>query len=199
MTIFHGDEDYLAFEGLLRRANERLPLQVLAWCLMPNHFHLVVRPRGDRDLSRWMQWLLTAHVQRYRRRYNSTGRIWQGRFKAPPIQQDTHLLVVMRYVERNPVRAGLVSRAEDWEWSSLTPRLKAQNDILCVPPIALPDDWCGFVNRPQTPAELAEVRTSLHRGSPYGDAAWTRGTAERLELLETLNPRGHPRAIGISE
>ena len=142
MTIFHGDDDFFAFEDLMRRANERLPLQVLAWCLMPNHFHLVVRPRGDRDLSRWMHWLLTAHVQRYRRRYNSTGRIWQGRFKAPPIP--------------------------------------------------LPSDWCGFVNRPQTQVELAQINDSLRRGSPYGDAAWTRGTAERLGLLKTLNPRGHP-------
>lgn len=195
MIIFHGDDDFIAFEDLMRRANERLPLQILAWCMMPNHFHLVVRPRGDRDLSRWMHWLLTAHVQRYRCRYNSTGRIWQGRFKAPPIQQDSHLLVVMRYVERNPVRAGLVSRAEQWQWSSMKPRLKAKNDLLCPPPILLPGDWRDFVNRPQTPAELAEVRASLRRGSPYGDAAWTRGTAERLGLLETLNPRGHPSGI----
>jgi putative transposase len=77
---------------------------------MPNHFHLVLWPRGDGDLSRWMQWLLTSHVRRYHRHYGGSGHVWQGRFKAFPVQKDRHLLIALRYVERNPVRAGLVER-----------------------------------------------------------------------------------------
>ena len=89
-------------------------MRVLSYCLMPNHFHLVLFPFEDGDLSRWMQWLTTCHVHRYHKHYHLTGHVWQGRFKALPIQRDPHLLAVLRYVERNPVRAGLVHRAEGW-------------------------------------------------------------------------------------
>ncbi len=98
--VFHKDEDYQAFLALFAPACERLPLRVLAWCLMPNHFHLVLQPHHDGDLGRWMQWLMTAHVRRYHRHYGGSGHVWQGRFKAFPIQKDDHLLTVLRYVER---------------------------------------------------------------------------------------------------
>ncbi len=100
MRVFHGDEDYEAFVDLLDRACERLPMRVLTYCLMPNHFHLVLLPHGDGDLGRWMQWLLTSHVRRHHRRRRSSGHVWQGRFKAFPIQQDAHLVMVLRYVQR---------------------------------------------------------------------------------------------------
>src|SRR5262245_15978960 len=117
-TVFHADADYRAFVELLRRAGDRTPVRLLAWCLMPNHFHLVVWPRSDGDLSDYMMWLLTAHVRRHRARHGGSGHVWQGRFKAFPIQEDEHLLTVLRYVERNPIRANLVRRAQDWVWSS---------------------------------------------------------------------------------
>ena len=94
-------------------------MPVQAYCLMPNHFHLVLRPRADGDLSRFMQWLLTSHVRRYHRHYHSSGHVWQGRFKAVPIQDDEHLLTVLAYVEANPLRARLVPKGTDWLWSSL--------------------------------------------------------------------------------
>ena len=120
--IFWKREDYAAFLTLLRDATDRVPVRVLAYCLMPTHFHLALWPRRDGDLSRFLHWLLTAHVRRYHQHYQSSGHVWQGRFKAFPIQQDDHLLTVLRYIERNPVRAGLVTRAEEWQWSSLRER-----------------------------------------------------------------------------
>lgn len=191
--VFHDSTDYRTFEKLMERANRRLQLRILAWCLMPNHFHMVLYPLGDRDMSRWMHWLLTTHVHAHRRRHETTGRIWQGRFKAPPVQKDDHLLVVMRYVERNPLRAGLVARAQDWPWSSLRPRLAREHGLLSPSPVPLPDRWCEWVNEPLTSGELEAVRSSLRRGRPYGDPAWTRGTAERLGLLASLRPLGRPR------
>ena len=118
--VFRKDRDYEAFIKLLGDANERLPMRIIGFCLMPNHFHLVLWPHGDGDLSRWMQWLLTAQVRRHHRHYHGSGHVWQGRFKAFPIEQDEHLATVLRYVERNPVRGNLVERAEQWRWSSLT-------------------------------------------------------------------------------
>jgi putative transposase len=117
--VFHKEEDYLAFVRLMRQASERLPLRVVGWCLMPIHFHLVLWPHGDGDLGRWIQWLLTAHVRHYHRHYGGSGHVWQGRFKAFPIQEDEHLLAVQRHVESNALRANLVARAQDWPYSRL--------------------------------------------------------------------------------
>ncbi len=192
-TVFHDDRDYEAFEDLMHQASQRISMRILAWCLMPNHFHLVLRPYRNGDLSCWMHWLLTAHVKRHRRRHVTVGRIWQGRFTAPPVQRDCHLLIVMRYAERNPVRGGLVRRAEDWHASSLRHRVNGSDGLLHPAPIPLPEDWVEFVNEALTEQELEAVRKSARRGSPFGDRAWTRGTAERLELLDTLNPPGRPR------
>jgi putative transposase len=119
--VFHAPTDYDAFLDAVAEATLRVPMRTLAYCLMPNHFHLVVWPVGDGDLSRWMHWLTTAHVRRYLAHYRHSGHVWQGRFKAFPAQDDGHLLTVLRYVERNPLRANLVARAEDWPWSSLHP------------------------------------------------------------------------------
>jgi putative transposase len=190
--VFHDPDDYAAFLGLIDRAERRVPMRILAYCLMPNHFHFVLRPFGDGDLSRWMHWLLTAHVRRYHRRYGTNGRIWQGRFKAFPIQQDEHLLTVMRYVERNPVRANLVARAEDWRWSSL--RLRAGDaaaGFLTPSPVALLLDWTRFVNEPLTAAELRSLRKSSNKERPYGSSGWVQSTAVRLGF--GLNDRGRPR------
>ena len=112
--VFHKESDYAAFVALFEPACQRLKMRLLAYCLMPNHFHLVLRPYNDGDLGRWMQWLMTSHVRRYHRHYGSSGHVWQGRFKAFPIQEDEHFLTVLRYVERNALRAGLVQHAEDW-------------------------------------------------------------------------------------
>ena len=108
--VFHKPEDFAAFVQLMCEANERLPMRLVGYCLMTNHFHLVLWPHEDGDLSRWMQWLMTSHVRRYHRHYHGSGHVWQGRFKAFPIQDDEHYWTVLRYVERNPLRAGLVER-----------------------------------------------------------------------------------------
>jgi putative transposase len=192
-TVFHHDDDFAAFEQLLAGACDRRPVRLLAHCLMPNHFHLVLLPRGDGELGRWMQWLLTSHVRRHHRRHGTSGHVWQGRFKAFPIQRDEHLLTVLRYVERNPVRAGLVERAERWRWSSAWRGRPASVVSPSPSPVDKPLNWLQRVNRPETDAELATVRTSVNRGAPLGGETWIRRTATRLGLESTLRPRGRPR------
>jgi putative transposase len=192
--VFHKDGDYQAFVRLLGDACQRLPMRVLAFCLMPNHFHLALWPHQDGDLSRWMQWLLTAHVRRYHKHYRSSGHVWQGRFKAFPIQHDDHLLTVLRYIERNALRANLVTRAEAWAWSSLALLEKEPRPAwLDVGPVPRPANWLAYVQEAQTEVEVERVRRSIERGMPLGDAAWAEQTAKRLGLEASLRPRGRPR------
>ena len=141
-----------------------------------------------------MQWLLTAHVHGYRRRYRSSGHVWQGRFKAFPIAADDHLLAVLRYVERNPVRAGLVSRAEDWPWSSLPVWLQPPLLPWLDPgPVPRHPGWLQHVQTAHTEAELAALRRCVERCAPYGSPAWVERTAAQLGLESSLNPPGRPR------
>jgi putative transposase len=194
-TVFHKDGDFAAFLDLMAEANERLPLRVLGYVLMPNHFHLVLWPLGDRDLSRWMQWLLTSHVRRYHRHYHGSGHVWQGRFKAFPIEQDQHLMTVLRYVERNPLRAKMVRQAEAWAWSSLAWRPTGNRpELLSEWPMPCPRNWLATVNAVQTEAELAALRHSIARGTPFGNERWTQRVATRLGLESSLRPRGRPRS-----
>lgn len=190
--VFRKNEDYKAFINLLDHACERIAMRVLGYCIMPNHFHLVLWPYSNGDLGKWMQWLLTAHVRRYHQHYKTSGHVWQGRFKAFPIERDEHLLTVLRYVERNPLRAGLVEHAEDWPWSSLS-RSKMDHDWLCPLPVSGPLNWIGWVNQPQTEAEVEQLRQSVNRGTPYGPPNWAQRVAAQLGLEASLRPRGRPR------
>jgi putative transposase len=193
-AVFHKDGDFAAFVKALGQVAEAVPLRPLAYCLMPNHFHLVVWPAGDGDLAAGMRRLLTTHVRRYHRHYHSSGHVWQGRFKAFPVEADEHLLTVLRYVERNPLRAGLVGRAEDWPWSSLHGRARGAAPRWLAPgPTPLPADWLAFVNGAVTAAEEAALRTCAERGRPFGAEEWVRDTAERLGLQTSLRPRGRPK------
>src|SRR5262249_31320221 len=143
-TLFRKPGDYAAFEKVLRQARQEVPIRLLGYCLMPNHWHLVLWPRADGKLSDFLHWLTMTHTQRWHAHYHTacTGQVYQGRFRSFPIQEDEHLLAVLRYVERTPLRAALVRRAEEWRWSSLWHRLHAARaGLLDEGPVPLPDGW----------------------------------------------------------
>jgi putative transposase len=193
--VFHADADYQDFVILIGRACEEVPMRVLGFCLMPNHFHLALWPIEDGGLSRWMHWLLTAHVRRHNQRHEASGHVWQGRFKAFPAQDDAHLTRVLRYIERNPLRAGLVGQAAAWPWSSLR-WWKAPRRLSFLHPTDTVTDngWPDIVDSPDTQDELDRLRRCVNRGSPFGDPSWTSDIAERLGIEFTLGlrPRGRP-------
>ena len=191
-TIFHEDGHYQAFLDLLVAAKVRFPVQLVGFCIMPNHFHLVVQPASGSALSPFMQWWLTSHVRRYHQHYGGGGHVWQGRFKSFPIQQDEHLLTVLRYIERNPLRAGLGARAEDWLWSSLRERGTA-GTLLDPGPVPRPAEWVAWANAAMTEADVHRIRHSVNRGTPFGSAAWAVRIAQHLGLEASLRPRGRPR------
>lgn len=192
-VVFHKPGDYDAFVEAMMKARRRLPLDVLGYCLMPNHFHLVLRPHEDGDLGRWMRWLLSSHAARYHRHYGTDGHLWQGRFKAFPIQDDDHLTTVLRYVERNPLRAELVTRAEHWKWSSLPGWLSKDPLLWRGTPVLRDGRWVERVNAPLSAGDLQRLRESVERQRPFGSESWTRQTAEQLGLESTLKKRGRPR------
>lgn len=198
-TIFRKDEDFLAFLAVLTEALARFEVDLLCWCLMGNHWHLVLRPRADGHLQRMMQWLTLTHARRHHGHHGrATGHLYQGRYKHFCVQDDAHFLTLCRYVEANPLRAKLVRRAQDWPWSSLSQYARRRPRGEPPPPLApwplpRPANWTALVNRAIPEPELARVRLSLDRDRPLGSDDWTRRTARTLHLEQTLRPRGRPR------
>lgn len=191
--VFHKPADYENFVEAMVDARERLPVDVLGYCLMANHFHLIIRPNGDDDLGRWMQSVLTAHARRYNRDYATTGHVWQGRFKSFPVQDDEHLATLLRYVEHNPRRAKLVKRAEKWKWCSLPGWVNRDPFLYRGKPSVRGRNWLERVNAPLPAGELERIRHAVARGCPFGDPEWTMATARRLGLESSLRPIGRPR------
>ena len=198
-VIFHKDGDYEAFERILAESLAHVPgMRLLAYCLMPNHWHLVLWPRRDGELSDFMHWLTLTHTQRWHAHYRDVGggHLYQGRFKSFPIQEDDHLLTLCRYVERNALRARLVAKAEAWRWGSLWRRVEGEPAgaaLLSPGPVPWPRNWRSWVNKPLTAAELTALRQCVQRGQPYGSATWSKRAAARLGLGSTLRPRGRPK------
>jgi len=194
-VIFAADEDYQTFEDLLIEASHKYEMRVLDFTIMPNHFHLIVWPGADLQLSRFMQWLTGTQTQRWHAAHHTTGTgpLYQGRFKAIPIQADHHFLTVARYVARNPVRALLVRRIEEWRWSGAWHRCKNFHPFLADWPVPLPPNWLAIANEPLPDAELAAVREAVALNWPYGDAEWTREMAEQFALKRALRCPGRPR------
>lgn len=198
MSLFDTSADYEAFEDILAQTLEKVPIRLLGYCLMPNHWHLALWPRREGELAAFMQRLSVTHASRWlvHRGLAGSGHVYQGRFKSFPVQKEDYLLVLLRYIERNPLRAGLVKRADDWRWGSLWRRVHGsakQRAMLSDLPVTLPRNWRQRVNQPETDAELEAIRRCVTRGQPLGDDKWTRRMATKLGLESTLRPRGRPR------
>lgn len=199
LRIFEKDQDYESFKRVIGETVEKIPVRILAYSIMPNHWHMVLWPTRDGALGNFVQRLTTTHVRRWHLHRHSvgSGHLYQGTYKSFPIQDDEHFLTVCRYVEQNPLRAGLVQRAEDWRWSSLrssiTRTAKQGEPMLSDWPVPKPADWVSFVNQALTIKELEELRLSAQRGRPFGNESWKTRMAEQLGLESTLRLRGRPR------
>jgi putative transposase len=158
-------------------------MRLTGFCLLSNHFHLLLWPHEDGDLSRWMQWLMTSHVRCYHRHHKGSGHVWQGRFKAFPVQSDEHYLTVLRFVEPNPLRAKMVDRSQDWQRSSLKPTARSEPDgPLYACPILKPARWTRQVNGVEAGTELKALRHSFARAAPFGDTHWQTKTLRSSAL-----------------
>jgi putative transposase len=205
-VVLRDDDDRRAFLTALARAQLRYPFRLYGYCLMSNHFHLLLRPEDGVSVSRIMQSLTVAHTWRHHRRHSSSGHVWQGRFKSPVVQEESYLWTVLAYIEANPVRAGIVADPGDWPWSSYRAHALGADDPLLTP---LPewgdlggdtpsrrDQWRRRMAALLTDAEVSAIRASLTTGRPFGSPAWSE------ETERALNPppapprrRGRPRKI----
>lgn len=204
--VFFRDGDYLAFLEAIGDLKQRMPFELYGYCLMTNHIHLLLRP-ADVPISRIVQSLLVSHTQRYHRCHKTCGHVWQGRFKSPVVQDDDHLLCVLRYIEANPLRAKMVSAAGDYRWSSFAAHGQGEASELLDPPPAYEAlaaypavcrrRWSAYVHQTPPEAELASIRRSSETGLPYGESSWVKRLAKRLNLDLTIRPRGRPKKPGV--
>jgi putative transposase len=197
--LFHRGDDFITFLSLIEEAACRIPMRILAYCIMRNHFHLLLWPYAGDDLPWFMHTLMILHINRHLRRYppESPGHIYQGRYTNSLVETDRSIVAVARYVEANALNAGIVKRAEDYPWSSASPLARhPDRPILAEWPIPKPADWLTLLNL-RTPAqELKRIQRSASRGAPYGSPAWVDEVVKQYNLGHTVRRRGRPTRGG---
>jgi len=198
LRIFKKARDFEAFEELLAEGLERFDMRMCGYCVMGNHWHLVLWPKEDGDLSSFMKWITGTHSHRWHGAHGTVGcgHLYQGRYKSFPVQSNSYYLTLMRYVECNPLRAGLVKKASQWPWSSFAIRTGADKPIsLSKGPLELPKQWLQMIDNYGSIDDIvvAQIEKSIERGSPLGDDDWITKAAGDLGLKSTLKPRGRPR------
>lgn len=192
MQVFDDMEDYEYFLELLEKASKREKVEVHAYCLMPNHFHLLLIPKESNSLSKLMQWVMTSHVRYYHKKNKTSGHIWQGRYKSFIVEKENYYMTLIRYIEANALRAKLIKKAQDWKYGSLHERVEDHRELLTQPCIGLDKDWIKYVNTPIREGELHTIRNSVNRQAPLGQEQWQLETAAKYGMLSTLRSRGRP-------
>ena len=193
-VLFRPTDDYDAFFKVVREGLAKYEVKIIAYCVMPNHWHFVVLCERIQHISKWLHWVTGTHALRWNLNRGTRGRgaVYQSRFKAVPIQTETSLYRVCGYVERNALRGGLVAKAEEWEFGSLYANCTNCHAIpLHEWPILRPANWIEFVNRTQDQADLDDLRVTLRRNQPIGDPNWQKAVAPFAGL--TMRPIGRPK------
>ena len=196
LRIFRKKSDFAAFEAILAEGIERSDMRICGYCIMSNHWHLLLWPREDGDLSDYMRWVTLTHTQRFHASHGTAGigHLYQGRYKSFPIQDDGHYLTVLRYIEANPLRAKIADSPSGYPWSSFVARKGLEKPFpLSNGPVTLPGNWTQLVCRNMALAAEDKIKNSITRGTPLGDPAWIKRTATKLNLESTIKPRGRPR------
>ena len=197
--IFKKQSDFLAFEKILGEGQERTGMRICGYCLMGNHWHLLLWPAEDGDLSEFMRWVTVTHTQRYHAVHGTAGmgHVYQGRFKSFPVQGDRYYLTVLRYIEANPLRASLVTNALHWRWSSYAYHVGEMGEekpfTICKSPRPLPNNWKEMIHRDVPDLDIETIQNAIKRGCPLGNSRWVQKIAEYFELESTLRPRGRPK------
>jgi len=201
LKVFFSDDDKGVYLELIRRHAQKCGLSIWAYCLMDNHVHMVIIPKEKDSLARGLGEAHRKYTSLINIRENWRGYLWQGRFISYPMDGG-HLFAAVRYIERNPVRARIVSRAEQYKWSSAPAHvLNAQDNLLSPCPLTREiTDWATYLAQTDEDAEVRKLVAHERTGRPLGDKAFVR----KLEVLTgralALKKRGRPGdAIPVSE
>jgi putative transposase len=198
--ILYEEEDYWFMWEKIGAAAEKFQCDLHAYVLMPNHFHLLLTPRLENGVGKLMQYVGRYYVQHFNARYERTGTLWEGRYRATLLDPKQFLLPVSRYVESNPVRAGLVKSVGDYGWSSYAANALGEDDPLVTPHAEY--DRLGRSAKTRRAAYAAQAEQPLDEAllTRIRDAtnkAWVLGDETFCESIETqLNRRALPRQRG---
>jgi len=200
VRIFNTDDDYKHFEKLLQDGKDMVDMRIVAYCIMPNHWHLILHPKRDGDMGEYMRWVTTTHVRQRRVRTESIGdgHLYQGTYKSFPVETNEYAQQLIQYIEQNPLRAKLVKKAEDWRWSSLYRREKGnqkEKQLLSELPIELSKNYLELVNTLPEEEVLNIMRTSINKGTPFGSEYWIDKIVKKFGLENTLRGVGRPKKI----
>jgi putative transposase len=192
---FFVEDDYSDYLALLAGARKKAGVEVWAYCLMPNHVHLVVVPSRQDSLAALFAEAHRRYTRRVNERHGWRGHLWQERFHSS-VMDESYLLAAVRYTELNPVRGGLCERPEDWPWSSVHAHLRGRDDdLVTVKPMSdLIRDWATYLQAASTQAEIDALRKNARSGRPVAASAFIR----RLEDLTGRRLRARrpgPKAI----
>ena len=197
-TLFHKPGDFRAFLKAFRDTALQIPMRLLAYCIMRNHFHFVLWPHDGEDLPRFMHLLMATHISSYIRHYPppSPGHLYQNRYTNGLIEPGRSLIAVIRYVEANALAAGIVRRAEEYPWASASAYATDEGrPEIADWPIERPKDWLTLLNL-RTPAqELKRIQQTAARGAPYGCQDWTKRVIRAYNLEHTVRQRGRPSKV----
>ena len=198
VQIFDTDDDYKQFENILEDAVKKYSMRLLTYCIMPNHWHLVLHPKHDGDMGQFMGWLTNTHTRRWHTKKDTVrqGHLYQGRYKSFLCQEDNHFLILACYVERNAKKAHLVKKAEHWRWYSVWRRKHGnleQKSVLSPWPMEIPRAYIDWLNQPQTQEEEDKLERSISKDAPFGNESWTERTVKKFGLEQTLRSGGRPK------
>lgn len=198
VRIFDDDKDYQFFENILEEAVEKFDMRLLSYCIMPNHWHLVLYPKNDGDLIKFMGWLTNTHTRRWHTEKGTIGEghLYQGRYKLFICQNDNHFISLVKYVERNAKKANLVKKAENWKWSSVWRRENGtakQKKLLSSWPVSAPKDYLSWLNEDQTKKDEEVIERAIIKSNPYGEDRWVDNTVKKFGLEQTLRKVGRPK------
>jgi putative transposase len=198
LTIFENIADYQLFESLLEKTQEETGMRILAYTIMPNHWHLVLQPKVDGDLGIFMHRLTNSHTRQVRVSTKTIGygHLYQGRYKSFIVSDDSYLLTLIKYVERNPVRAKLAAACEEWQWGSAWRRVNGtpvQKKLLSESPTPLPKDYLSWINTPDREDDIKLLRNAVNKGVPFGNEEWVDKKVDKYKLETTRRTVGRPK------
>jgi putative transposase len=195
LQIFNKEDDYQLFTDLFLEAKEITDMRILAYTIMPNHWHLVLCPRVDGDLGTFMHRLTNTHTRQVHTMTKTVGHgpLYQGRYKSFLVDTDEYFLTLLKYVERNPVRAKLVRSCEEWQWGSAQLRASGNTQTLSESPVPLPERYLTWINTSEQEDTLQTIRNAVNKGAPYGREQWVEAMVKTYDLGATLRGGGRPR------